>query len=193
MSALVDRALEGAGLSAIVAARTAGDLARVRAEIDRLGAATVDLLALGALADRIRADEVGDIVRVYTHAAADDRDDADVVTVDADGGEGLAFLRALAIARITGPRASRIRVDWTSVGLELAQVALGFGASELRGTIASKRGLPIAATDMAGVGKESAKEPAALVKKRELAAFIERSGRRPVFEEPLPLKTQEMR
>ena len=34
---------------------------------------------------------------------------------------------------ITGPRGARVRVDWTRCGLELAQVALGFGADELVG------------------------------------------------------------
>jgi 2-iminoacetate synthase ThiH len=172
---LVDRALAEAGLTDIAHARRSGDLASVRAEIPRLEAA--DLLALGALADRVRSDEVGDVVRVYANAVPDDA--ADVVHFQR--AEGLALLRQVAIARITGPRAARVRVDWTAIGLELAQVALGFGASELVGTIASKRGLPLAPDAMTGVAKRSEMQPAQVVKKREIAGFIERSGRRPVF------------
>ena len=172
---IVDRALALAGLDAVASARRAGDLASVRAELARLE--TADLLALGALADRVRSDEVGDVVRVYANATPEGA--ADVVHVE--HAEGLALLRQVAIARITGPRAARVRVDWTAIGLELAQVALGFGASELVGTIASKRGLPLAADAMSGVAKRSQMQPAQLVKKREIAGFIERSGRTPVF------------
>ena len=178
MSVLVDRALAASGLDAIAAARASGDLAKVRAESPALMGA--DLLALGALADRVRTSEVGDVVRVFANVAADQG--PDVIEVRGDV-VGLAFLRAVAIARITGPRAARVRVDWTAVGLELSQVALGFGASELVGYIASKRGLPIADGDMSGAGKRSAMEPMARVKQRELEGFITRSGRRAVFVE----------
>jgi hypothetical protein len=74
-----------------------------------------------------------------------------------------------------------VRVDWTRAGLELAQVALGFGADELAGFIATKRGLPIADGEMSGVGKKSKRELAQIVKRRELAGCIERGGRLPVF------------
>lgn len=177
MSALAERALREAGLAAIAEGRRAGDLERVRGRAADLRSA--DLLPLGALADQIRADEVGDVVRVYTGAAPDG---PDVVRVDpADGATGLDLLRAVAIARITGPRAARVRVDWTRAGLELAQVALGFGADELVGFLASKRGLPLAEDARLGVGKESNLRPAALVKRDELAGYIVRAGRRPVF------------
>jgi len=82
---------------------------------------------------------------------------------------------------VTGPRGARIRVDWTSCGLELAQVALGFGANELAGRIATKRGLAIAEGELAGVGKKSRLESARVVKQRELAGLVERAGRVPVF------------
>jgi hypothetical protein len=74
-----------------------------------------------------------------------------------------------------------VRIDWGRCGLELAQVALGFGANELAGPIANKRGLPLAQGEMLGVGKKSGWEPAELVKRRELAACVERGGRVAVF------------
>ena len=174
MSALVERAIARAGLSEVADARRAGDSAALRGFASKLRAA--DLLALGALADRIRAEEVGDVVRVFEQG-----EDEDGVEVVREPREGLAFLRAVAVARVTGPRGARIRVDWDHVGLELAQVALGFGASELAGVLANKRGLPILEGDMMGSGKRSARELAQVVKQRELAGFIERSGRRPIF------------
>jgi hypothetical protein len=72
-------------------------------------------------------------------------------------------------------------VDWSRCGLELAQVTLGFGADELVGRIASKRGLPLADGEMAGVGKKSKRELAQVVKRRELASYVERGGREPLF------------
>lgn len=174
MSVLVDEALERAGLAHIGEARRAGDLARVRAAADDL--AKADLLALGALADRVRSEEVGDVVRVYANAAGDLGADVVMVAAQADG---LSLLRAVAIARITGPRAARVRVDWTACGMELAQVAIGFGANELVGRIANKRGLELADDAMATSAKKSKALPAQLVKKRELAGIIRRSGRVP--------------
>jgi len=174
MSALVDKAIAAAGLDAIGEARRAGDLAQVRAASAQLKGA--DLLALGALADRVRSEEVGDVVRVYANVPP--AEGAEVVVVPPQT-DGLSFLRAVAIARITGPRAARVRVDWTACGLEIAQVALGFGASELVGRIANKRGLALADDAMATSAKKSQALPAQLVKKRELAAIIRRSGRVP--------------
>jgi 2-iminoacetate synthase ThiH len=177
VSALVDGAIAAAGLAEVHEARRAGTLDE--RHVARLRGA--DLLALGALADRVRAEEVGDVVRVHTDVAiAGD----DVVVFPRDGGEartGLELLREVAVARIVGPRGARVRIDWTRAGLELAQVALGFGANELAGAIASKRGLPIADGEMSGTGKRSAMQPMHTFKKRELAGFIRRGGRRPVF------------
>jgi|CZKU01.1.fsa_nt_gi hypothetical protein len=189
MTALVDRAIEAAGFGAIVAARRAGT--SIEAYVARLRAA--DLLVLGALADRVRAEEIGADVRIYTSEPP--AEDALVIVLPPDGRPitGLELLREVAIARITGPRAARIRVDWTRSGLELAQVALGFGADELVGFIATKRGLPIADGAMSGVGKKSKQELVEVVKRRELAECVERGGRVPLFiradgvvEAPLP-------
>ena len=197
MSQLVDRAIDAAGLRPVLEARRAG--AALGAHLPQLLEA--DLLALGALADRVRTEEVGATVRIYTGAGtpriADATgtprtgdasgslldDDARVVTIPRDDKEvtGLDLLREVAIARVTGPRAARVRVDWTRCGLELAQVALGFGADELAGFIATKRGLPIADGELSGVGKKSKRELAQVVKRKELAACVERGGRVPVF------------
>lgn len=180
MSAFVDRAIEAAGLGAVLRARRARDLAFVRKERARL--AGVDLLALGALADLVREEEVGDEVRLYPGSCR--ADESGVIVVhpeEADGVEfGLGVLRRSALVRITGPRAARVRLDWAEVGLELSQVALGFGATELAGPLSNRRGLPIA--DDARVRQKGAgMVPLQMVKRRELAALVERAGRKPVF------------
>lgn len=176
MSALVDRAIAAAGLSNVLASRRERALDEpVVSELRR-----ADLLALGALADRVRRDEVGDQVRIYapppdgdTGAILLPHDDSDLT--------GLELLREIAVARVTGPPSARVRIDWTRSGLELAQVGLGFGANELTGYLGSKRGLAFADGEVLGVGKRSRLQPAHVMKKKELAGFIRRMGRIPVF------------
>jgi len=186
MSALVDRAIDAAGLSGIAAARRSGVIATT--DLTRLRHA--DLLALGALADRVRREEVGDRVHIYAERTGQssgiERLGADTAVLPPLDREltGLELLREVAIARIAGPRARAVRVDWASCGLELAQVTLGFGANELAGPITSKRGLPIAEDELAGVGKKSRWQLAHVQKRRELAALVRRAGRDPVFVEP---------
>jgi len=186
MSRLVDRAIDAAGLSGIAHARrmgtvTVADAARLR---------DVDLLALGALADQVRRDELGDQVRIYLSGSRDSSGlhragEATVALPSADRElTGLELLREVAIARITGPRAFGVRVDWTICGLELAQVTLGFGANELAGQITSKRGLPLADGELLGVGKKSLRQLANVRKRQELAALVRRAGRDPFFVEP---------
>jgi 2-iminoacetate synthase ThiH len=176
MSALVERALAAAGLAGMLASRHAGTMGEADAALLR-GA---DLLALGALADRVRKDEVGDTVRIY---APPPERAAGVLVLPQDEGDltGLELLREIAIARVTGPLGARIRIEWTRCGLELAQVGLGFGANELAGHIASKRGLPFADGELSGVGKRSRMQPALVIKKKELAGFVRHTGRVPVF------------
>jgi 2-iminoacetate synthase ThiH len=89
------------------------------------------------------------------------------------------FLRAVAVARVTGARAADVRVDWSEIGVELAQVALGFGANEIVGPIANKRGLAIADDATKKVKGEGNVSLQAL-KQRELAGLVRRSGRRVV-------------
>jgi 2-iminoacetate synthase ThiH len=183
VSALIDSAIDAAGLAGVLEARRAGRLGD--ADVALLRAA--DLLALGALADRIRGEEVGDEVLIDAHA--DGAPQLGVLMLPGEGREltGLELLREVAIARITGSRAARIRVDWTRCGLELAQVALGFGANELAGRIADKRGLPLADGAKLGVlGKKSRLEMAEVVKHRELEGFVRRAGRTPRFELAAP-------
>lgn len=177
MSKLVERAIDAAGLGSVLAARR--ESASMDPYVARLRAA--DLLALGALADRVRVEEVGDDVRIYTGAPPDDGPDVIVLPRDDQELTGLDLLREVAVARITGPRGAHVRIDWGRCGLELAQVALGFGASELAGFIATKRGLPIADGELSGVGKKSKRELAQVVKRKELAACVERGGRVAVF------------
>jgi 2-iminoacetate synthase ThiH len=178
MSTLVDRALAAAGLAPIAEARRAGDLARVR-DLARI-LETADLLAVGALADRVRVEESGDVVRIFANVAADLGPDVVVVSL-ADGTKGgLAILRRVAIARIVGPKAARVRINWEESGLEVAQVALGFGASELVGPIANRRGLPIADAStlkVKGAGMVSVQA----LKKKELESLLLIAGRRAVF------------
>ncbi len=182
VSAIVDRAIADAGLSDLLLARRSGAPLTEAAVLDRLRAS--DLLVLGALADRVRREEVGETVRIYAPPPERDAKDERLVVFPDDGDRpltGLELLREIAIARVTGPISARLRVDWTRSGLELAQVALGFGASELAGHIASKRGLPIALGELSGVGKKSRLQPAHVAKKKELAAFVRRADRTPVF------------
>jgi 2-iminoacetate synthase ThiH len=179
MSALVDRAIAEAGLLEILDARRAGDLARVSALAPLLR--TADLLAVGALADRIRADEVGDRVGVFAGVADEARDVLSIGADEAVPGEGRAdVLRRVACARVVGPRAARVRVDWASTGIELAQVALGFGANELAGPVLDRRGLPILSDStkkVKGAGLVSSQ----LLKKKELSVLVRMAGRVPVF------------
>jgi 2-iminoacetate synthase ThiH len=176
MSALVDGAIGRAGLAPVLEARRAGALNAEQVEMLR----RADLLVLGALADRVRADEVGDEVRIFTSPPSGD-DGACVVPAEGRELNGLELLREVAMARLTGPRGVRVRVDWSRCGLEIAQVALGFGANELVGRIANKRGLPLAEGEVLGVGKRSRMELAELVKRRELEGFVRRAGRTPAF------------
>jgi 2-iminoacetate synthase ThiH len=178
MSVLVDRAIESAGLSDLLEMPRDGRLSSDLAS--RL--ASADLLALGALADRIRQEEVGDEVRVFTGDVSSDPMTG-LVLIAAGEGEatGLDLLRKVAVSRVTGPRGVNVRVDWIGCGLELAQVTLGFGANELCGRIVNKRGLPLAPGELSGVGKKSRRELADRAKRAELAGYIQRAGRVPVF------------
>jgi len=172
MSALILSAIEQGGLADVLAARRAKDFEALAAAKARLE--TADLLLLGALADVVRREEVGDDVKV--HANVQTARDG----VPSHDERGLDLLRAVAIARITGPRAVPVRVDWGVCGLEIAQVALGFGANELIGPIASKRGLPIA-EDATKKLKGQGMVAVQLLKTRELAGLLRRAGREPVF------------
>ena len=87
-------------------------------------------------------------------------------------------LRAVAVARLIGPKGARIGVDWTRYGLELAQVALGFGATDLRGAITKRSGLPIL-DDEAKKVKGQGNVPLSEIRNAEIVALIRHAGRVP--------------
>jgi hypothetical protein len=151
------------GLLRVAEARLRGEVV-TEAELDG-----VDLMALGALADAVRAREVGTHVRVRPQPRG------------SSASTGLALLREIAIARIVSKASTpgaTVSVDWSRAGLELAVVALGFGANELVGVLANKRGLPIAddaTKKMKGEGMVSVQE----LQKREIARVL--TGARRTF------------
>ena len=171
----IEEAIRRAGLGAVLEAKRAGDLDEVRRTLDTWAGA--DLMALGALADLLRAEEVGDVVRI--HGEGERAGGVLWVQVPAEASD-LALLRAVAVARVAASRGARIGVDWARSGLELAQVALGFGATDLRGPITRKSGLPILEGESIKV-KGEGKVALASIKARELADLVRYAGRAPVF------------
>jgi hypothetical protein len=167
MTRFVEQAIARAGLSSVMRSRERGEVAAVR---DLLGSLPdVDLLALGAVADAVRTLECGDVVRVHPTSAPE------VVWI-VDAASELALLRAVAIARASGPIGCRVGVDWGRHGLELAQVALGFGATDLTGPITRKSGALISEDELKKVkGKGMVAQTA--LKRREIAALIRSAGR----------------
>jgi 2-iminoacetate synthase ThiH len=97
-------------------------------------------------------------------------------------GAGLGLLRKVAVERVLSPDGVRVGVSYTEIGIELAQVALGFGASELRGVLANKRGLPIA-DDATKRVKGQGQVSAQLLQRKELSEVLAYVGRRAVFAE----------
>lgn len=132
-----------------------------------LEAANIDLLLLGGLADRMRRFERGDVVRLHLQAPKDE-----VVAFDS-AEDGHAFLRRVANARLT--TGGVIRVDADAVSLQLAQLALTFGADELVVRI-DKLSLEVFApnADASGAAREDEKR---ILRERELVALIRAAGR----------------
>ena len=175
MSRFVEEAIAKAGLLPVLAARRSGDIETVRTTVTSWGAA--DLLALGAVADSVRVEDVGEVVRIHST----DQEGGDVTWVDASMySSELELLRAVAVTRIAG--GGRIGVDWSKCGMELAQVALGFGASDLRGPITRKSGLPIYADEKTKVKGQGMVELSS-IKRQEIAALVTHAGRVPKFVE----------
>jgi len=179
VSPLVRKALETAGIFGIARARLAGetlpDDARAKLE-------AADLLALGALADAVRAKVAGDVVRFVGRERKGALPVVHWVRRDEPGRDrsGLDLLRRIAVARVLSPDDTRIGVNYTDTGLEIAQVALGFGASELTGVLANKRGLPIA-DDATKRVKGQGQVSAQLLQQKELEQVLAYVGRRAVF------------
>jgi hypothetical protein len=171
MTPLVERVLLREGLLEMLEARRAVEPWPRATPAFEKRLRDAELLAVGALADIIRREEVGSVVRLHIGGVA---------PPDAITGSGLSLLRDVAIARITGARGARVCVDFGASGLELAQVALGFGASELAGPIANRRGLPIADDAQKKVKGKGLVALRAL-KQEEIATIVRRARREPVF------------
>jgi hypothetical protein len=160
------RAIESAGLGDIVARRVRGE-ALTEAELAQ--ARAVDLLVLGAAADAIRRADVGDEVKLHVGAAPAPA--PGLVVVGGEAPKGTELLRHVAMTRLAMPGGGRLCVDFAACGLEISQIALAFGASELAGPLATKKGLTLV---------DSGK---ALKRRTELAGYVTRAQRTPVFVE----------
>jgi 2-iminoacetate synthase ThiH len=165
-SKLVLEALERAGLGSVLGRREHGEVPDDDQVIELL--AKADILALGAAADVARRRECSPEVRIFVPSAPPANA---IVTVlgEREAARGTELLRAIAVLRLTGPIGQSIVVDFGVVGLEIAQIGLSFGATDLAGPIGSRKGLPIA---------DDSKKT---IKRRELAAYVERAGFRAVF------------
>lgn len=180
MSRFLEEAIARSGLLPVLAAKRVNDLDTVRANASAL--ARADLLALGAVADLVRSEELGEVVRLHHEHDVS----SGVLWVDVPAGTSeLDVLRAIAIARIAGAKGARVGLDWSKYGLELAQVALGFGVTDLRGSLTRKSGLPIYDDEVQKVKGEGMVDLKSL-KKRELAKLVSHAGRVPVFVEDEP-------
>lgn len=167
MTRFVEQAIARAGLSPVQPARRRGDVDAVRALVTSLG--EIDLLALGAVADAVRSEECGEVVRIHPTPADD-------VQWIVEAKSELDLLRAVAVARVSGPIGARIGVDWGRQGLELAQVALGFGATDLTGPITRKSGTLISEDELKKV-KGQGMVAATALRRREIAALVRNAGR----------------
>jgi hypothetical protein len=166
-SKLVLDAVATAGLGPVLTRRERGEVPDDDAVVELL--ASVDILALWAAADIARRRECSPEARIFVPTAP--APNAIVTVLGArEAARGTALLRGIAILRLTGPIGQSIVLDFGVLGLQIAQVGLSFGATDLAGPIGSPRGLPVLADD-----------PKKVIKRRELAAFVERAGFRPVF------------
>lgn len=180
MSRFVERAIARAGLLPVLTARRAGDVETVRVTMASWESA--DLMALGAVADLVRDEEIGGDVRIHEVTDGDASGvAADVVWIAANPND-LDLLREVAVARLTTMAGTRVGVDWGTCGLELAQIALGFGATDLRGSISRKSGLPILDDETKKVKGQGMVDLKTL-QKQEIAALVRYAGREPVFVE----------
>jgi len=164
MGRILDRALEQAGLSDL-AERVLQGRGLAEAELVRLRGA--DVLVLAGLADAVRERFHGDDVRVMGTTAAQHEPELLRLAFDLRGEgarTGQELLCEVALARLATPgkRSLGVRVD--EIGLQLAQVALTFGADVLFGELGGDKILPLLD------GPEA--------RRAELHALIERAGRR---------------
>jgi 2-iminoacetate synthase ThiH len=166
MGRMARLALERAGL-ADVAERALSGVGLGEADLARLRGA--DTLVLAGLADAVRERHRGDVVQMLHEDAA--RRDRQVVALDlgapgAEGATGEELLRAVALARLGASGAQAVAVRFDVLGLELAQVALAFGADAWWGDFGARRVLPLF----------DASE-----RRAEVQGLLERIGRRAVW------------
>jgi aminodeoxyfutalosine synthase len=90
-------------------------------------------------------------------------------------------LRIIAVSRLLLDNIPHVKVFWIMVGLKLAQIALGFGADDVDGTVVEER-----ITHAAG-----AQTPEALTV-GELRRMIESAGRTPVERDTLYRSVKEI-
>jgi hypothetical protein len=188
-TSLTDRALARAGLADVLDARLdpprAGDArATIEASLDG-----VDTLLIGAMADRVRDAERGEIVRMYLETPLDiDPTRLRLVAPSwrpSDG--GLAFVRAVATARLLAPSGVSFIVDVERVGIQLAQLALAWGADAWLVRL-STLALQVAEEDhdhdagpLVSIGKKASINDLerSVLKERELAGLIRQARRHP--------------
>jgi 2-iminoacetate synthase ThiH len=163
---LVLESLERAGLGALLSRRERGEVPDDDAAIELL--ASADVLLLGAAADLARRRECGTETRIFVPTAPVPNQIMAVLG-EREAARGTALLRGIAVLRLTGPIGQSIVLDFSVLGLEIAQVGLSFGATDLAGPLASSRGLPVL------------DDQKKVIKRREIAAYVERAGFRPVF------------
>ena len=165
-SKLVLESLDRAGLATVLARRERGEVPDDDAVVELL--ASADILALGAAADIARRRECSPEARIFVPFAPPANA---IVTVlgQREAARGTELLRGIAVLRLTGPIGQSIVLDFGVLGLEIAQVGLSFGATDLAGPIGAQRGLPLA------------DDQKKVIKRREIAGFVERAGFRPVF------------
>lgn len=163
MGRVFSRALAAAGLSDLQARVLSGQPLS-HADFARLESA--DLLLVAGLADALRAHAHGDEVQVLRGNQTSRERDVCVFegAISEHGATGAELLRELALLRLRTPARTRIAVSMETIGIELAQTALLFGADTLIGDLNSARTLPL--LDGAGA------------RRRELEGLVARSGRR---------------
>jgi hypothetical protein len=165
ISELGERALAGGGLSP-------EEVERLRSE---------DVLIVAGLADAVRERFFGAEVRVLSNEVAR-REPAlsrpSIMLPSPEGATGQEVLLEIALARLATPAQQGLCVSFDALGLQLAQVALSFGADALCGDLGGKRVLPLL--------------EGAAARRVELQGLIERVGRsvRFVDPEPLPLESR---
>jgi len=162
MGRVLSRALEAAGLAELAGQLLSGD-ALTAEQLVRVG--DVDLLLVAGLADTVRARFHGDEVQILSSREL--QGGGRVLfdqTVTAAGATGAELLRELALLRLTTPGNVSVAVSLETLGLELAQTALVFGADTLVGDLGSSRTLPLLDGPTA--------------RRRELEGLVARSGRR---------------